>query len=99
MEYFDYRCSPPITIVGGPQLDSICINAACPLDPHAECKLYDDGGTGVEPMTAPQCMATPTPPPPPPPPATSTYYESSSEYESKTWEWQPEETGWGGWHA
>ena len=58
MEYFGYKCTPPENIVDGPQLDSICINANCPYDPHAECWLYPYNGQGVPPKVAPQCMSS-----------------------------------------
>lgn len=60
--YFGYRCSPPRVIGNlGPQLDSICENAACPLDPDADCKLYQEEGYAYmdaepEPKPAPGCM-------------------------------------------
>jgi len=79
MQYFGYRCTPPETIVYGPQLDSICEDCSCPLDPNANCGLYDNGGCYPEPMTAPQCMAAAT---------------TSAAYESKTQSY-PEPTCYG----
>lgn len=40
--FFDYRCSPPTTIVPsqGAQLQSICLNSDCPLAPNATCDAY-----------------------------------------------------------
>jgi hypothetical protein len=55
--YFGFRCSPPRTIANlGPQLNSICENAACPLDPDADCGLYQQEGYAymdAEPMPMP----------------------------------------------
>lgn len=58
MQYFGYRCSPPITVVDGPQLDSICEDCSCPYDPMAQCSLYDNGGCYPEPQTAPGCKSS-----------------------------------------
>ena len=50
MQYFGYRCSPPLDIVGmGPQLQSICIGKDCPLDPMAVCNQYPWYGYSKEP--------------------------------------------------
>ena len=51
---FDYRCSPPTTVVKaqGPQLQSICQDESCPLDPNSMCGLEDNNGTAVMPMNA-----------------------------------------------
>jgi len=39
---FNYRCSPPVNLVGTSALQSICTNPKkCPLDPNAMCSLYD----------------------------------------------------------
>lgn len=39
---FNYRCSPPTTVIPeqGAQLQSICQDASCPLDPAATCAAY-----------------------------------------------------------
>ena len=64
-QYFGYRCSPPLsipTIPGGPQLDSICEDCSCPLDPNANCAAYSDSPTSgcyPEPATVASC-AVPT---------------------------------------
>lgn len=58
---FGYKCSPPVTVVPsqGPQLESICVDATCQLDPHANCGLYDNyNGTSPEPATASSCMTS-----------------------------------------
>lgn len=60
MTYFGYRCTPPETIVDGPQLDSMCLDASCPLDPSPECWLYDNDrkdGESPRPKVASQCAA------------------------------------------
>ncbi|KAK5077680.1 hypothetical protein LTR70_009501 [Exophiala xenobiotica] len=57
MQYFGYRCSPPLAITDGAQLQSICEDCSCPYDPNAQCGLYDHGGCYPEPMTASQCMS------------------------------------------
>ena len=48
---FDYRCSPPTTVVKaqGPQLQSICDDPSCPLDPMSQCGLEDNNGTALMP--------------------------------------------------
>ena len=56
---FGYRCSPATAITSSPQLQSICINPDCPLDPNAMCNAYPYNGKGKEPMVAPQCKAAP----------------------------------------
>ncbi len=61
MQYFGYRCSPPLSITDGPQLQSICEACNCPYDPMAKCGLYDNGGCYPEPMVAPQCAASQAP--------------------------------------
>lgn len=61
MQYFGYRCSPPLAITDGPLLQSICESCKCPYDPHAECGLYPDGGCEPEPQMAPQCMMASSP--------------------------------------
>jgi len=39
---FNYRCSPPVNLVGTSALQSICDNPEkCPLDPNAMCQLYE----------------------------------------------------------
>ena len=40
---FDYRCSPPTTVVKeqGPQLQAMCIADNCPLSPEATCAAYE----------------------------------------------------------
>jgi hypothetical protein len=73
MQYFGYRCSPPINVIGGPQLDSICEACSCPYDPMAQCKLYDNGGCYPQPQPAPQCMSS----------------KASPGYASKTWGSEP----------
>ena len=60
MQYFGYRCSPPLAITGGAELQSICEDCSCPYDPYAQCQLYPDGGCEPGPMTASQCMSAPT---------------------------------------
>lgn len=49
---FDYRCSPPTTVVKaqGPQLQSICIAPSCPLDPMPQCGLEDNNGVALMPQ-------------------------------------------------
>ncbi len=49
---FDYRCSPPTTVVKaqGPQLQSICIAPSCPLDAMAQCGLEDNNGVALMPQ-------------------------------------------------
>jgi hypothetical protein len=56
MQFFGYRCTPPENIVYGPQLDSICLDPSCPLDPNPECWLY--GPPAPPPMVAPQCASS-----------------------------------------
>jgi hypothetical protein len=48
---FDYRCSPPTTVVKaqGPQLQSMCDDPSCPLDPMSQCGLEDNNGTALMP--------------------------------------------------
>ena len=48
---FNYRCSPPTTVVKaqGPQLQSMCTDPSCPLDPMAMCGLEDNNGTVMMP--------------------------------------------------
>lgn len=43
MTLFDYRCTPPTTVVPaqGPQLQSICLDNTCPLAANHTCALYD----------------------------------------------------------
>jgi len=82
--YFGYRCSPPRAIGAlSAQLDSICENAACPLDPNADCGLYQQQGYAPydaepEPAVAPQCMKSMGSS------SASSYYASSSKYESSS---------------
>lgn len=49
---FDYRCSPPTTVVKaqGPQLQSICDDPSCPLDPMPQCGLEDNNGVALMPQ-------------------------------------------------
>jgi len=49
---FDYRCSPPTTVVKaqGPQLQSICIAPSCPLDAMSQCGLEDNNGVALMPQ-------------------------------------------------
>ena len=56
MQYFGYRCTPPENIVYGPQLDSICLDPSCPLDPNPDCWKY--GPPQPPPMVAPQCASS-----------------------------------------
>lgn len=56
MQYFGYRCTPPENIVYGPQLDSICLDPSCPLDPNPVCGQY--GAPQPPPMVAPQCASS-----------------------------------------
>jgi hypothetical protein len=58
MQYFGYRCSPPLAITDGKQLQSICEACSCPLDPNAQCWRYPDGGCEPEPKVAPQCATS-----------------------------------------
>jgi hypothetical protein len=48
---FDYRCSPPTTVVKaqGPQLQSMCTDPSCLLDPMPQCALEDNNGTALMP--------------------------------------------------
>ncbi|KAL9006257.1 MAG: hypothetical protein Q9188_000979 [Gyalolechia gomerana] len=48
---FDYRCSPPTTVfkAQGPQLQSMCDDPSCPLDPMSQCGLEDNNGTALMP--------------------------------------------------
>jgi hypothetical protein len=41
---FNVNCGPPTTIIPsqGPQLQSICIGAGCPLSPNATCSSYQN---------------------------------------------------------
>lgn len=78
MKYFGYRCTPPETIVSGPQLDSICVDPACPLDPMADCHLYPWWGVSPSPKTASQCMSAGTTPTAAPPASTSCEYWKSA---------------------
>jgi hypothetical protein len=56
-QYFGYRCSPPLDIVGGgPQLQSICIGDGCPNDPNAVCSKYPWYGYSWDPQVVPGCM-------------------------------------------
>jgi hypothetical protein len=58
MQYFGYRCSPPLDIVGwGPELQSICADKMCPKDPNSVCKLYPWYGVSPEPQSAPGCSS------------------------------------------
>ena len=57
MQYFGYRCSPPLSITDGPQLQSICEACQCPLDPNAQCGRYDKA-CYPEPQMAPQCATS-----------------------------------------
>jgi len=49
---FDYRCSPPTTVVKeqGPQLQSMCTVPSCPLDPMSQCSLEDNNGAAFNPQ-------------------------------------------------
>ncbi|KAK5141695.1 hypothetical protein LTR04_002504 [Oleoguttula sp. CCFEE 6159] len=57
---FAYKCSPPSTVAPeqGPQLNSICTDPMCPLDPNATCAAYPSGGTGTPPATCPMTMSS-----------------------------------------
>ncbi|PQE09451.1 hypothetical protein CJF31_00004316 [Rutstroemia sp. NJR-2017a BVV2] len=48
MSIFDYRCSPPTTVVAvqGAQLQSICSDSTCPLAMNSTCALYEHGLNG-----------------------------------------------------
>lgn len=67
--YFDYRCTPPMTIVpgAGPQLQEICGDPTCPLAPTPECWYYPNSGIEPAPQTAPSCL-----------PSTSSYAPTST---------------------
>lgn len=71
---FDYRCTPPVTIVpgAGPQLQEICGDPTCPIAATPQCKLYDNYGVEPAPQTAPSCQSK------------STTYTSSSKYSTTT---------------
>jgi hypothetical protein len=45
MSIFDYRCSPPTTVVRaqGDQLQSICSDSTCPPAMNSTCALYEHG--------------------------------------------------------
>lgn len=49
---FDYRYSPRTTVVKvqGPQLQSMCADPSCPLDPMSQCGLEDNNGTALMPV-------------------------------------------------
>jgi hypothetical protein len=81
---FDYRCSPPVTIVpaAGPQLQEICGNPTCPLGPTPKCYLYDNYGVEPAPQTAPSCQYKPTSYTSSSAYATTTPYASSTMYTS-----------------
>ena len=51
MQYFGYRCSPPLAITDGADLQSICVNAKCPKDPMAVCQEYPWNGVSPEPKS------------------------------------------------
>ncbi|KAL9049244.1 MAG: hypothetical protein Q9162_007319 [Coniocarpon cinnabarinum] len=55
---FNYRCSPATELVSGQgaQLQSICQNQTCPLDPQSQCAAYPDDGMVSAP--APASMST-----------------------------------------
>jgi len=61
VSYFDYRCTPPMTIVpgAGPQLQEICGDPTCPLAPNPECWYYPNSGIEPAPQTAPSCQYKP----------------------------------------
>ncbi|KAI4593750.1 hypothetical protein KJ359_009030 [Pestalotiopsis sp. 9143b] len=42
-ELFNYRCAPPTTVIPsqGAQLQSICIDGACPVAENSTCSSYD----------------------------------------------------------
>lgn len=46
IKLFDYRCSPSSTVIKarGPQLQSMCDDTACPLDPMSQCGLEENNG-------------------------------------------------------
>lgn len=59
-KFFDYRCSPPTTIIPaqGAQLQSVCTNEMCPLDPNASCSSYPTAnGAGTIPLVANASLA------------------------------------------
>ena len=51
---FNYRCSPAATVIPaqGMQLQSICQNATCPLDPKSTCAAYPNNGAVMMPKAA-----------------------------------------------
>ena len=52
---FGNRCSPPATLIppdAGDQLQSICVAGNCPLDAHATCGSYPNGGPVEQPLVA-----------------------------------------------
>lgn len=42
-QLFNYRCSPPVTVIPsqGPVLESICIDDTCPVAANATCSSYN----------------------------------------------------------
>jgi len=64
---FAYKCSAPAVVVPaqGPQLESICTDASCPLDPkNATCGLYDNmNGASPHPAVASSSASAPAPVP------------------------------------
>lgn len=79
MQYFGYRCSPPLAITDSPMLQSICEACDCPYDPMANCKLYDENGCYPSPMVAPQCMKSEAP-------SSSSTWTPQPMKSSSTWE-------------
>ncbi|KIW13669.1 hypothetical protein PV08_08860 [Exophiala spinifera] len=52
---FTARCIPPAVVIpasAGPQLQSICVAADCPLDPQANCSAYPNDGNVSPPAIA-----------------------------------------------
>ena len=62
VSYFDYRCTPPMTIVpgAGPQLQEICGDPTCPLAPTPKCYYYPSSGIEPAPQTAASCQSSPS---------------------------------------
>ena len=75
VSYFDYRCTPPMTIVpgAGPQLQEICGDPTCPVAPTPACWYYSNSGIEPAPQTAPSCQSSASS-------ASSSAYTSPSSY-------------------
>lgn len=59
---FNYRCSPPTEIIPeqGKQLQSMCTNETCPLDPKSTCAAYPNNAMASNPAPASSMMAMPS---------------------------------------